>query len=1173
MIENATRDTLTGALDRGSFTSLLHQAIARAQEHKAALTLAIIDVDHFKSINDAFGHARGDQILREITLRMQRTLRSGDKLFRYGGDEFVLILQDANLDQAQALIERLIHAVRDQKFEGSPPVSMTLSIGAASIEETGSNLEALLARADARLYLSKRQGRNQLQTRDREEITVSTAFPGEEQHGGRMLEREAALADIRQFLESLPARKRARLRIGGPLGSGRSRAVIEAGRYAALMGYTILSLQGRAGYAMRMHAAILEARSSGTLWSELPHPLRGPARLVDELAALLVARDSAGLILLIDGADQIDKSTLGLLHAIISSSAIVQVGVIACADGALAHLLDCGVDGETILSPLDPASVRPWLRCMLKWDAPAEFIEDFHALCGGLPGAMRGTLRRMRELNLLAPGVEDWAIQPGWKSALGGKGADIGPKARGWLAVGDELVGREQELAVIKQRLKVGGLLTLVAPGGMGKTHLALQAAAEVADEFADGAHLVQLAGIESSELMLPAILQAIDLRLQGGIAPRHLLLKRTSKASMLLILDSFDAMLHDLSLVEDLVQASPNLRILVTSREALQLPAERVLPLPGLDSAERDAANTPVAEPGQVIFGNAETMFVQHARKALPEFATNDADAANVSRICKAVGGLPLAIRLAAAWVTVFSCAEIAEKLEKDPQQANALSVINYFWAQLSETERNGASALAVCRGGFELAAAQKVADVSPFFLSALVTKSFLVRNNSGRYNMQELLRQYSQRELSTHPHHWRKLRVVHGEYFLELVEQAATHWHTIDEVFWFARLSGEQDNLRAALSAAIDDGRADHALRMVGALVNFWIGRGLILEGLRWTQLALQQPGIETSPQFALAVTAQGKLYFWSGQAEQSVRAFETGLQAAQQRGADKTAAVCQAWLAASHFRRGRHNEALMLGQRALATAREAQLPGEHALCLLTLGGVFLERGAQADARASLTQCLQMLEQQGDGRRRTIALVFFGILEYRDGNFTRAADRLNEAASFSRSNDDRLNYAFALTQLAAVDTALGMHREAHAKLAEAQEILHEAGAYDWEALCHVHRAQAHLATQDRDATRTALLQALDCALDSRSARRQLLVIAAFAELAAAEGDIGRAEDLACQVLGHPDGGAEAAIPARRALAAIGRTDPPSVFDDTGSTLGNILQTLKQDNLNRVHA
>src|SRR5581483_8698667 len=157
---------------------------------------------------------------------------------------------------------------------------------------------------------------------------------------------------------------------------------------------------------------------------------------------------------------------------------------------------------------------------------------------------------------------------------------------------------------------------------------------------------------------------------------------------------------------------------------------------------------------------------------------------------------------------------------------------------------------------------AAQKVAQVSPFFLSALVTKSFLVRNQGGRYDMQELLRQYSQRELSAHPQDWRKLRLVHGEYYLDLVEQAATRWHGAEEVFWFARLTIELDNLRAALAAALEDGHVDQALRMTAALANFWIGRGLILEGLRWTELVLQQDEVEGNPYHASAVAAHGKL-----------------------------------------------------------------------------------------------------------------------------------------------------------------------------------------------------------------------------------------------------------------------------------------------------------------------
>ena len=1148
MDEPAATDSLTGAFDRSGFAASLDAALGRARTAGSVLTLAIIDVDHFKSINDAFGHARGDQILREVAQRMLHTLRGTDRLFRYGGDEFVLILQDASLEQAQTLVERLMSAVRDEKIAGNPPVRMTLSIGAASSDEIEGDIDAqaLFERADARLYLSKRQGRNQLRTRDRD--TASETAWGEEQHGGRMLERDGALADIRAFLDSLPARKRARLRVTGPAGSGRSRVLAEAGRHAALMGYEILALQGRPGYALRTHAAILEARAAGGLWNSLPHPLSGDADFVAALVQTLEARGASGLVLLVDGAEEIDRSTLALLRAVINCGEIVQLAVVACANGGLPQSLDCGLDQESALAAMTPGGCALWLRGMLKWEPPAEFAAMFHGLCDGLPGAMARRLQRLRELNLLLPGAESWTLDGTWHTALEGDAKNSARQVRNSPQPEEELIGREQELAQIKQTFKNGGLLTLAAPGGMGKTRLALQAAAELAGAFADGIHWISLSGIESSELMLPALLQAINLRLQGGAAPRRLLIERCRRSSMLLILDGFDSMMHDLGLIEEMTQASPDLRLLVTSREELRLPAERTLRLQGLGTGV-DIGTAEGTNPAAL--GHAETLFLQQGRKALAEFSPEADDLPDISRICVSVGGLPLAIRLAAAWVTVFSCADIAGKLERDPEQANALSVINYFWSQLSESERQGARALAVCRGGFELSAAQKVAQVSPFFLSALVTKSFLVRNHGGRYDMQELLRQYSQRELSAHPQDWSKLRLVHGEYYLELVEQAALRWHGAEEVFWFARLTIELDNLRAALNAAVEDGRIDSALRMIAALANFWIGRGLILEGLRWTDLVLRQDGVDQSTYHASAIAAHGKLFFWSGQPEQSVRAFEQGLHLAQQAGSTVTIAVCQAWLAASLFRRGRHADALPLGERALIVARDAALRGEHALCLLTLGGILLERGDQAGARDHLTQCLAMFDQQGDVRRRTIALIFFGMLEFRDARLDEAKRTFIEAISLSLDNDDRLNYAFGLAHLGAVETAQGYRRDAHRRFSEAREILHQAGAYDWEALCLVHTAQAYLAVHDHGATRAALESALNCALDSRSVRRQLLVVAAFAQLAAAEGDAGRAGELAHLVLTHPDRGAEASMPARAALEACDAVESKPAQDD----------------------
>ncbi|MBV8633957.1 MAG: diguanylate cyclase, partial [Burkholderiaceae bacterium] len=634
MDEQATIDSLTGAYDRRSFSAGFTAALEHSRAAGTPLTLAVIDLDHFKSINDAFGHARGDQILREAAHRMLRTLRATDRLYRYGGDEFVLILQDAGPEQAEILVERLMNAVRDEKIPGNPPVRMTLSIGAASSNELAGEIDAqtMFERADARLYQSKRQGRNRLHMRD------ASAESATEQDGGRMLERDKALADIRAFLESLPACKRARLRIAGPAGSGRSRALAEAGRHAALMGYEVMRLQGRPGYALRTHAAIVEARAAGGLWGELPHPLCGATELVGALVRALDARNATGLLLLIDGAEDVDRSTLALLRSIVACGDITQVAVVASADGPLPQALDCGLEQETVLQALTPEGTGLWLRGMLKWEPSIDFTASFHDMCDGLPGIMARRLQRLRELNLLAPGAESWILNRTWQTAVEADAKSSARQASNVPSPEEELVGREEELAQIKQMFRNGSLLTVVAPGGMGKTRLAQQVAAELAGEFADGIHWVSLTGIESSELMLPALLQAVNLRLQGGVAPRRLLTERCRKSSMLLVLDGFDAMMHDLSLIEEMAHASPNLRLLVTSREELRLPAERTLRLRGLDKCV-DGPDGKVS-----AMGHAETLFLQQARKALPEFVPTPDDLPYISRICASVGGMPLA-------------------------------------------------------------------------------------------------------------------------------------------------------------------------------------------------------------------------------------------------------------------------------------------------------------------------------------------------------------------------------------------------------------------------------------------------------------------------------------------------------------------------------------------------
>jgi predicted ATPase/transcriptional regulator with XRE-family HTH domain len=345
------------------------------------------------------------------------------------------------------------------------------------------------------------------------------------------------------------------------------------------------------------------------------------------------------------------------------------------------------------------------------------------------------------------------------------------------------LVGREHETRFITAQLlnPACRLLTLTGPGGVGKTRLAIAAGRQLEPRFTDGVAFVSLAGSSMLESIVPTIADALGLAFSGPAEPIVQVTNYLRTKEILLIVDNMEHLLEGGNLLGEILQGTGNVKMLVTSREQLHLQWEWLFEVEGLPIPDEAGVN--------LESNSAAMLFIQRAQQTSQDFSLTAEDKSALVRICKLVGGLPLAIELAASWVRMLSCHEIATELEHSldfletkkfdvPVRHRSLkSVFDHSWKLLTEEERLALMRLSVFHGGFTREAALATADTSISMLSSLMDKSLLRHNKSSeRYNLHELIRQYTYAELQSDP----------GE------ETHASEKHALYYATWIAALEG---------------------------------------------------------------------------------------------------------------------------------------------------------------------------------------------------------------------------------------------------------------------------------------------------------------------------------------------------------------------------------------------
>ncbi len=402
-------------------------------------------------------------------------------------------------------------------------------------------------------------------------------------------------------------------------------------------------------------------------------------------------------------------------------------------------------------------------------------------------------------------------------------------------------IGRDRELSEIAALLADPNcrLLTLVGPGGIGKTRLSIQVAANQKPHYGDGIIFISLTPVPSPDLLVSVIAEALDLRVEDPYP--HLTYYLRDK-HLLFVMDNFDSLLDGAELLAELLNLAPSIKILVTSRERLNLSEECIYPLDGLPYP--DALTTDPLE-----HYSALQLFIQRARQVQPHFSP-DQNVEAIQSICRQVEGMPLGLELAASWLYALSCQQIATQMTENPdfltttvrnfpeRHRSLRHVFEQSWTLLSREEQGILMRLSVFRGGFDLKAAAEVTGASLLLLAGLVDKSLLRLNTKiDRYDLHELLRQYASERLAQ-AQEVDSTAQRHFDYFMKFADQAERCLFGPKEIIWFDKLEPERDNLRAALKWGI---HSEAGLHLAASLGWYFAERLNGKEGLAWLEQTL--------------------------------------------------------------------------------------------------------------------------------------------------------------------------------------------------------------------------------------------------------------------------------------------------------------------------------------------
>ncbi len=566
-------------------------------------------------------------------------------------------------------------------------------------------------------------------------------------------------------------------------------------------------------------------------------------------------------------------------------------------------------------------------------------------------------------------------------------------------------IGREKEMKQLKDDLKLNRLVTLTSAGGSGKTRLALQTAADVIDEFENGVWFVDLAAVNDPALLIATLNEALGIKEESKRTTEETLVDFLREKEILILLDNCEQLIHACSeLAERLLSSCPKLKIIATSREALNCRGETTYRIPPLTIPDPHSNSTPE----QLAKFESIRLFIERALAVNPSFKVNDENASALAEVCSRLDGIPLAIELAAARTKILTVEKISEKLDDRfrlltggkrtalPRQQTLRALIDWSYDLLTEEEKLFWSRLSVLSGGWTLEAAEDICsdemihkDEILDLLSQLIEKSVIIYDESTeRYRILESIKQYGIEKLSDR----NGMFLRHLNYFLELSEKAEPELRSENAKFWLDMIEADHSNFIAAIDWSLNNMNTEKGARAAAALGYYWSIIGNYSTGIRIVENILQSSE-------SLTKTLEGKVLFWIGSFKWS---------------------------------QGDYELAKKYSEESLAIRKEIGDNYEIAFSMNNLGNISYHQADYERAKKYYEESLAIRKEIVDKKGMAVSMNNLGNIAYIQGDYEQVKEYFEESFAIRKEIGDKIGMATTMNKLSNLSFLKGDYEQA---------------------------------------------------------------------------------------------------------------------------------------------